>query len=177
MKGPPVWYVLALRRKRPLLTRESVPSAQSRVWEAHMNSQSKAESSACLQALKEAFGLFREGERGATRIPASLRRMAVDGVRQCESVVSVSRACGVTPPTIRKWVLEIPPAPRRLAIVNNATGALPDSGPEPLETKSPALNELPAAPEPFRFRLAAGVALDATPEQALWLVRQLGDRP
>jgi len=142
-----------------------------------MSSRARVEGSAVLQALKEGFRLFREGEHGAKRTPVSLRRMAVDGVRQCESVLSVSRACGVAPQTIRKWVLEVPPVPRRLAIVSDSTVTQSDRSDDSREAKVRASNESYAAVEPFRFRLAAGVALDATPEQALWLVRQLGGLP
>ncbi len=129
-----------------------------------------------LGALTEAFSLCRGDGSSRRSIPVPLRRMAVAAVRRIESVPKVARACGVTPQTIRNWVLEIPPPARRLAIVTtpeSSQDAHTEALAKRVEVPPPAT--MPAAsPACFVFRLNAGVMLEATPEQALWLVRQLG---
>jgi transposase-like protein len=132
----------------------------------------------CIEAgLSEAFSLFRRDEGLSIRTASkALRRMAVDGVSKTGSVSRVARACGVTPKTIRNWIEAIPPSPRRLSVLDDTAPARVLQRPTAgvfsgvVEKEEPAR----AVESLLRFRLGSGVSLEATAEQALWLVRQLG---
>jgi hypothetical protein len=129
-----------------------------------------------LEDLTEAFAMFRRGGASSRIFPDPLRRMAAEAVRRLGSVPEVAKACGVAPQSVRNWLLAFPPAPRRLAIAaapEAESRAIADAV-EPMCVASdsgvPAVPWMPA----FMFRLGAGVSLEATPEQTVWLVRQLG---
>ena len=116
---------------------------------------------AALSQLADGFSRFKHASRSARPIyPPPLRQQAAIAVRLCGAFAPVAAACGVSTQSVRNWTKQLPPAARRLAVVN-------DTPNEPAQEQTPAV---------FAFRLAHGVSCEVTPAQALWLIRELGGR-
>jgi hypothetical protein len=134
-----------------------------------------------LSELAEAFSRFRSANVGHRAFPQELRRMAVDVAREKGSLQRVATACGVSKQSIHTWIHSMPPPARRLTVaaeeVTSTSEEVDIEKPKRREASAPASVvplEVEALMKPFLFRIGAGVSLEASPAQALWLVRSLG---
>lgn len=140
-----------------------------------------------LSELREAFAHFRRAEGAKRSYSEPLRRMAADAARERRSLTDVAIACGVSKQSVHTWCQIYRPRARRLSVApeekNENSGAGKCGFGDDLEASNFADTEAPVRSvnpslvlSPFRFHLNSGVSLEASPEQALWLVRQLGGR-
>ena len=122
-----------------------------------------------LQSLRDLFSTFRNSTRSAhPHIPHSLRRRALDAIAAGHRASHVAIACGVSTQSIRSWRKHPVPAARRLAVVK-----APSPREEALGIGRRCL-AASTAPEAFEIRIKDCMAVNASPTQMLWLIRQLG---
>jgi hypothetical protein len=139
-----------------------------------------------LKEIEEAFAQFRSESDVRRPYPLPLRRKAVEMARRIESNERVAAACGVSKQTVRNWVVAIPPPARRLSVATSegeirGNGCAESEPGEVVEREIGGVSRACAEEEgaiisSFLFRLGAGVSLEASPSQTLWLLRNLGGR-
>jgi len=123
-----------------------------------------------IDSLKTTFDNFRRSSgKERCQFPSQMRFKAVEAARAFDSVPRISKACGVAPQTLRNWMLAMPPAPRRLAVVEGVKSRADVQAPVALCT-----SPVPPIVAPFRFQLESGISVEASPEQTVWLIRALG---
>lgn len=91
--------------------------------------------------------------------PKTLKAMAVHAVRAQNRVVDVAAACAVSARSVYDWMQESTPTARKLRVVADVVQ-------DPQST-------LPSADCLFVFRLPAGISIEASAEQTLWLIEKL----